>query len=206
MPWLSSAPPQALISPARITTPVASPSMRIPAPVSASMAQIAVRSIVAPGESRSKTPQVVPVPVVERPRSAGPVLPQPMSHRPATSNLWQLSTMRGSEPTDRIAMLSEVPFPASTRVLMISASAPLIRLIPQALVTVGVLLMTRLERMTFSAPSTVTAAVVVAVKRSTRKPSSTVCSEIVSSNSTPSARAGWMIVVEFVQRVQSLVR
>ena len=52
------------------------------------------------------------------------------------------------------------------------------------------------------APSTVTAAVVVAVERSTLKPSSTVAVATAAGNVTPSAVCGWIIVVSSRQRVQ----
>src|SRR5687767_7220214 len=97
----------------------------------------------------------------------------------------QLSVSATCESTERTAMPTWVAPPLSTRLLKIVARPPWVMFTPYEVFTTGEPTIVRFESMTFSAPVTLTPAVVVAATRSTAKPSSTVWFEIFGGNTTP---------------------
>ena len=112
------------------------------------------------------------------------------------SILLQFSRTVGSEPTDRIAIDSCVPIPPATADRVISAWAPLTRLIPQLANALGASRITRLDSVTCLAPSSVTAAVDTSASPLSRvitNPSSVVGVLTVAGNCTPVAVWVWMV-------------
>jgi hypothetical protein len=85
---------------------------------------------------------------------------------------------------------------------VMSASAPLSMSMAYELVTDGVLVIATFEMVTDFAPSMVIAAVVGALKRSTRKPSSTVGFTTAAEKLTPCGTRGWMTVTVLVPGAQ----
>ena len=112
------------------------------------------------------------------------------------SSLAQFSRMVGDDAIERIATASVVPEPAVTLERVISACAPLTRLMPQVTSAWGASVMTRFDSVTAFAPSTVTAAVDASAsprERAKANPSSVVGVVTAIGNSTPRAFCVWIV-------------